>query len=84
MNRRMDQVEVEVILSGGREKIDRYLVTGVHQLTITVEDIPGMIALAIAEHQSSCRRQSRKQLVGVASAIGAAIGLITPYIIHAL
>jgi len=84
MKNNTDQAEIDAILSGGRREVDRYLVTGVHRLTITVEEIPGMIALAIAEHQSSCRSQSRRQLVGIASAIGAVVGLLTPYVIHAL
>ena len=76
--------EVDAILSGGRREIDRYLVTTVHRLTITVEDMPGMIALAVAEHQVSCRARSRKQIIGLASAVGAVVGLLTPYIIHVL
>ena len=83
-NGRIDEAEVQAILSGGRSQVDAYLVRAVHELTAAVEEFPDMLAQAIAEHHSSCKRKSRKQVIAIASAIGTAIGLATPYIIHAI
>ena len=82
MKERLDDVEINAILSGGRENIDRYLVTTVHALRQKVDDWPDMLAEAIVQHQSSCRADSRKRIVAIASAIGGAIGIATPYLIQ--
>lgn len=78
----INQTEIDVILTGGRKEIDRYLVTGVHQLNIAVEEIPDLIAEAVAEHHSACRRQSRKQLAAIAGTVGAIASLVTPYVLR--
>lgn len=84
MNNKIDSTEVEVIISGGREDIDRYLVTSVQQLKKSVDAMPGMLAEAVAEHQTSCKQASRKRTAAIASAIGAALGLATPFILKLL
>lgn len=81
-NGKIDEAEVQAILSGGRSEVDAYLVRAVHELTRAVEDMPDMLAEAIAEHSTTCRARSRKQAVAIASVISAAIGLATPYVIH--
>ncbi len=81
-NGHIDDAEVKAILSGGRSEIDAYLVRSVHELTKAVEGMPDMIAEAIADHQAFCRAGTRKRLVAIASAVGAVIGVLTPYIIH--
>jgi len=84
-NGAIDKAEVEAILSSGqREKIDRYLVESVHQLTTVVELFPAVVAEAVAVHRATCRTQSRKHVAAVAGAIGAGVALATPYIIHML
>jgi hypothetical protein len=81
-NGKIDEAEVQAILSGGRSEVDAYLVRAVHELTRAVEDMPDMLAEAIAEHRADCRGHSRKQVIGLASAVSAAIGLATPFIIR--
>ena len=84
-NGAIDKAEVEAILSSGqREKIDRYLVESVHQLTTVVEKFPAVVAEAIHSHRTACRAQSRKRVAVVASAVGATVGFLTPYVIHFL
>ena len=81
-NGRIDEAEVRAILSGGRGQVDAYLVRAVHELTAAVEEFPDMLAQAIAEHSADCHARSRRQAVTIASVIGTAIGLATPYVIR--
>ena len=83
-NGAIDATQVEAILSGGQPSVNRYMVTTLQQLIVSVEDNPDAIARAVRAHQRDCRGQSRKQLVAIASAIGAIIGLATPYLLHLL
>lgn len=78
---RAASAEIEAILSGGRKEIDSYLVRSVHALTRAVDDMPDIIAEAIAHHDVECRARQRRRAVAAASTVAAIISLATPFAI---
>lgn len=59
------EAQIDVILSGGREEIDRYLVTCAIQTKRVLDDLPESIAGAVADAVAACRAETedRRQKV---------------------
>lgn len=55
MNGHIDKAQTDAILSAGREQIDRYLVTFAIETRRTLDDLPSMIAEAVAEAVGRCQ-----------------------------
>jgi len=58
---RIDSASIEGILSGGREQIDRYLVTCAIETRNTLDDLPESIAATVSDAISACRADSMPQ-----------------------
>ena len=65
-NGKIDDAEVDAILSGGREKVDRFLIVSVLEIREAIEDVA----------------HSRRYLYGLLSAACICVGLATPYVLH--
>ena len=82
VNGTIDAAQIEAILGGGQEKVNRYLVTSVQQVIALSEAAPAELERAIRAHQSTCRVQARKARYGAFAACGACLGLATPYVLR--
>ncbi len=60
-NGRVTAAEIEAILSGGREQIDRYLVTCALSTKKTLDELPEAIAGAVSDAVSACRAESAER-----------------------
>lgn len=60
-NGRVTEAEINAILSGGRDEIDRYLVTCAIQTKKIMDDLPESIAEAVADAVASCRAESAER-----------------------
>ena len=79
---RIDETQVEAILSAGRAQVDRYVVTTLAVLVERTARIEREIDERIRIHQEACRGQSRKTLYGFIAAVGTCLGLATPYLLR--
>jgi hypothetical protein len=57
-NGKVTAAEIDAILSGGREEIDRYLVTFALGAKKTLEDLPEALALSVSDAVAACRVES--------------------------
>lgn len=80
-NGTIDAAQVEAILGGGQDQVNRYVVTTLEQLIVATEAYPTNIAAAVHAHGVACRRRSRRTLYGFIAACGTCAGLATPYIL---
>ncbi len=60
-NGKIDEAELGAILSGGREQIDRYLVTCAIQTKRTLDGLPEVIAEAVSVAVDACRAESAER-----------------------
>jgi hypothetical protein len=83
-NGKIDDAQVEVILSGGQEAVNRYVVTTLQQVVECVEETPNAIETAICAQKARCAAENKRAIRALCAALGAVIGLATPYVIAAI
>jgi len=81
-NDRIDRAQVEAILAGGQEQVNRYLVTTLAVLITRSEAVGTETDEKIRRHRDNCRGQSRRTFYGFLVACGTCVGLLTPYILR--
>jgi len=60
-NGKVTEAEINAILSGGRDEIDRYLVTCAIGTKKMLDDMPEAIAEAVADAIAGCRAESAER-----------------------
>jgi len=83
-NTTIDTAQVEAILGGGQERVNRYVVTTLAILITRSEAVAADTDEKIREHKQQCRGQSRRTLYALLAAIGTSVGLVTPYVLKLL
>jgi len=60
-NGKTTDAEIAAILSGGREQIDRYLVTCAIQTKKSLDGLPESIALVVSDAVATCRAETEER-----------------------
>lgn len=81
-NGKIDDAQVKAILGGDDDPFKVYVAETLQQLVNCAEDEPAIVAAAICTHKKTCRGESRRAFYGFLTALGACVGLATPYILQ--
>jgi hypothetical protein len=81
-NGKIDDAQVEAILSGGQDAVNRYMVETLQQVVACVEETPRDIERAVRTQKAKCGAENKRAVYALLATLGTCVGLATPYVLE--